>query len=136
MAAMSRNFWPILVGGLLLAGCATVHQNKPEGPSGTTNAVAPAPETATPTPTRGPSKAQGLVTLAFTGDIMMGGSAAHKLKTEGPDSFFAKTSPFLKQADVVMGNLEGPLGLKGKNTVRKKYTVRTWPKPANPRSSR
>ena len=62
------------------------------------------------------------ITLAFVGDIMMGGSAAYKLKTEGPDSFFTYTSPLLKQADIAMGNLEGPLGLAGKNTVKKKYT--------------
>src|ERR1039457_4979926 len=80
-------------------------------------------ETASPSPT--PiviSGSEKTITLAFTGDIMMGGSAAYKLKTEGPDSFFTYTAPFLKQADIAMGNLEGPLGLKGKNTVKKKYT--------------
>lgn len=128
MAAMFKAHWLIPLGILLLTGCATVRQNKPPGPP---EAAGPAPQTQTvPTPTPGPSKAQGLVTLAFTGDIMMGGSSAHKLKTEGPDSFFTKTAPFLKQADLVMGNLEGPLGLTGKNTVHKKYTFLVDPSAA------
>jgi poly-gamma-glutamate synthesis protein (capsule biosynthesis protein) len=53
---------------------------------------------------------------------MMGGTASHKLKSEGPDSFFVHTAPLLQKADLAMGNLEGPLGLQGENTVKKKYT--------------
>jgi len=68
--------------------------------------------------------------LAFTGDIMMGGRAADKLKTEGPDSFFTYTTPLLSRADIAMGNLEGPLGLTGKNTVKKKYTFLVDPSAA------
>src|SRR5581483_7795482 len=61
------------------------------------------------------------ITLAFTGDIMMGGSADHKLKTEGPDSFFTFTRSLIKYADLAMGNLEGPLGTGGTKFPHKKY---------------
>jgi len=94
-------------------GCATV--KKTTTPA-TTESPAP---TSTPEVVIQPSGRT--ITLAFVGDIMMGGSAAYKLKTEGPDSFFTYTAPLLKQADISMGNLEGPLGLAGKNTVKKKY---------------
>jgi poly-gamma-glutamate synthesis protein (capsule biosynthesis protein) len=80
-------------------------------------------EPAPPSPTAVSVPISGqTLTLAFVGDIMMGGSAAHKLKTEGADSFFTATAPLLQQADITMGNLEGPLGLKGKIWVKKKYT--------------
>jgi len=70
------------------------------------------------------------ITLAFTGDIMMGGSAAHKLKTEGPDSFFTHTEALLKQADIAMGNLEGPLGTGGEKFPHKKYNFLVDPSAA------
>ncbi|HEV2355931.1 MAG TPA: CapA family protein [Puia sp.] len=70
------------------------------------------------------------ITLAFTGDIMMGGSAAHKLKTEGPDSFFTHTAPLLKEADIAMGNLEGPLGVGGEKFPHKKYNFLVDPSAA------
>ncbi len=88
-----------------------------------TTGEAPPP---TPTAVIAPSSDK-TITLAFTGDIMMADSAAYKLKTEGPDSFFTYTAPLLKQADIAMGNLEGPLGLKGKKVKGKKYTFLVAP---------
>ncbi len=70
------------------------------------------------------------LTVAFTGDIMMGGSADHKLKTEGPDSFFIHTAPLLKEADLAMGNLEGPLGTGGEKFPHKKYNFLVDPSAA------
>jgi poly-gamma-glutamate capsule biosynthesis protein CapA/YwtB (metallophosphatase superfamily) len=61
---------------------------------------------------------------------MMGGSAAHKLKTEGPDSFFTHTTTLLKQADIAMGNLEGPLGVEGEKFPHKKYNFLVDPSSA------
>jgi poly-gamma-glutamate capsule biosynthesis protein CapA/YwtB (metallophosphatase superfamily) len=68
--------------------------------------------------------------LAFVGDIMMGGSAAHKLKTDGPDSFFVHVAPLLKQADLVTGNLECPLGIGGVKFPNKKYNFLVDPSSA------
>jgi poly-gamma-glutamate synthesis protein (capsule biosynthesis protein) len=111
------------LGGIL--GCAPGLKNvqKADEPAAPPTAtVTPAPQAFEPS--------GGRITLAFTGDIMMGGRAAHKLKTEGPDSFFTETTTLLKQADITMGNLEGPLGLEGKNTVKKKYTFLVDPSAA------
>ncbi len=118
---LSKTRFVFLLTAVLLAvGCAGVRKVTQ------TTGEAPAP---TPTPIAA-STSDKTITLAFTGDIMMADSAAYKLKTEGPDSFFTYTAPFLKQADITMGNLEGPLGLSGKNTVKKKYTFLVNPSAA------
>ena len=87
-----------------------------------------------PTPTSSPTPAplamqtsSQAITLAFTGDIMMGGSAALKLKSQGPDSFFTYTAPLIQQADIAMGNLEGPLGTIGEKFPHKKYNFLVFP---------
>ncbi len=110
---------------LVLGGCAPVQKlvQKP-------GEVPPAPAP-TVSPTPAPMAVSNTpITLAFTGDIMMGGSAAYKLKTEGPDSFFTRTSPLLKQADIAMGNLEGPLGTAGEKFPHKKYNFLVDPSSA------
>ena len=61
---------------------------------------------------------------------MMGGTAAHKLKTAGPDSFFVYTTPLLNQADLAVGNLEGPLGFEGEKFPHKKYNFLVDPSSA------
>ncbi len=113
-----RILYPIMGALLLAMGCAP---NRKMLVQQTQNLPAQA---VSPTPTQIPEKVQSSsqpLTLAFTGDIMMGDSAAHKLKTEGPDSFFTFTAPLLKQADLAMGNLEGPLGTGGDKFPHKKY---------------
>lgn len=102
--------------GVLTVGCAPV-QKLVQKPGEAVPAPSPTPML-TPTPM---AVSNEPVTLAFTGDIMMGGSAAHKLKTEGPDSFFTHTTSLLKEADIAMGNLEGPLGESGEKFPHKKY---------------
>jgi poly-gamma-glutamate synthesis protein (capsule biosynthesis protein) len=118
---LKRNLPALAALGLIL-GCAHVQKTPP-------SSEAPPILTATLTPTAAPSAVK-TTTLAFVGDIMMGGSAAYKLKTEGPDSFFTRTTDLLKLADVVTGNLEGPLGLTGKKTPNKKYTFLVDPSAA------
>ena len=111
----------LLTAALFTAGCGTVQKTvqKNGEPAGTP----------TPAPVVVPASDK-TITLAFVGDIMMGGRAADKLKTEGPDSFFTYTAPLLKQADISMGNLEGPLGLGGNREKGKKYTFLTDPSSA------
>ena len=116
----------LLAAGLMTVGCAQVQKAAPERfsapPTITASPFLTATSTSTPTPTPVVSSSLGqTLTLAFTGDIMMGGSASYKLKTEGPDAFFIHTAPYLKQADIVMGNLEGPLGTSGQKCPHKKY---------------
>jgi len=83
-------------------------------------------ETPTPdSPSSSRRKASRPVTLAFVGDILMGGSAKRKLLNEGPDSFFVNVRDALAQADLCVGNLEGPLGESGKVYVKKTYTFLT-----------
>lgn len=124
----SKRFLLLLAAALWTTGCAGVKRSVQPTPEGTTPALGQAEPAPTPSGEPTPSvpaviKSSGkTLTMAFVGDIMMGGSSSYKLKTEGPDTFFAKTSPFLKQADIVTGNLEGPLGLTGKKVKRKKYT--------------
>jgi poly-gamma-glutamate synthesis protein (capsule biosynthesis protein) len=60
----------------------------------------------------------------------MGGSALPKLKKYGPDSFFVNVKTLLSQADLCVGNLEGPLGNEGQIYVDKKYTFLTPPEAA------
>jgi len=49
------------------------------------------------------------ITLVAVGDIMLGGSAQEVLLKEGYNYPFKKTAPLLAYADIVIGNLEGPL---------------------------
>lgn len=109
----------VLLTGLLLVGCASRQVVKPQE---TTTAAAPiTAATAIPEVTPTPTPSNPNITMAFVGDIMMGGRAANKLKTEGPDSFFIHTAPLLKKADIVVGNLEGPLGLDPTGKDKKKF---------------
>ena len=119
--SLKHILFPIAAALLLAGGCAPTRRIVQETP----NLPAPAPSfSPTPTATAAPKAMETSnqpLTLAFTGDIMMGDSAAYKLKTEGPDSFFTFTAPLLKQADLAMGNLEGPLGTGGDKFPHKKY---------------
>jgi poly-gamma-glutamate capsule biosynthesis protein CapA/YwtB (metallophosphatase superfamily) len=105
----------------LTIGCAGVQKTVQQEP---VPASTPIPVAVTPS--------DKTITMAFVGDIMMGGSAAYKLKTEGPDSFFTNSVTLIKQADIAMGNLEGPLGPKdtGKIWIKKKYTFLVDPSSA------
>lgn len=98
------------------------------------SAIAPATPTPSPTATASPTatvpakkRADRPVTLAFVGDIMMGGSALPKLRKSGPDSYFTHVKDLLAQADACVGNLEGPLGDEGEIYVEKTYTFLTPP---------
>lgn len=49
------------------------------------------------------------ITLVAVGDIMLGGSAQQVLMREGYSYPFTQVAPLLSNADIVIGNLEGPL---------------------------
>ena len=67
------------------------------------------------------------VTIAAVGDLMLGGRTQPFLQEFGPDYPFAEVKPFLEKADVVIGNLESPISLRGTAVAGKKFTLRAGP---------
>ncbi|MFB3047181.1 MAG: CapA family protein [Acidiferrobacterales bacterium] len=94
-------------------------------PAPTPSIIVPAPgEVTSPAAIEpGPAALQ----LAAVGDIMLGGSAVPKLRREGYDYPFLLVQPILRQADVVFGNLEGPLTDAGQAAPDKRYVFRSPP---------
>lgn len=94
-------------------------------PAPTPSIIVPAPgEVTSPAAIEpGPAALQ----LAAVGDIMLGGSAVPELRREGYDYPFLLVQPILRQADVVFGNLEGPLTDAGQAEPDKRYVFRSPP---------
>ncbi len=67
------------------------------------------------------------VTIAAVGDLMLGGRTQPFLQEFGPDYPFAEVKPFLEKADVVIGNLESPISIRGTAVAGKKFTLRAGP---------
>jgi poly-gamma-glutamate synthesis protein (capsule biosynthesis protein) len=66
------------------------------------------------------------VRLAAVGDIMLANVIAQNMATQGVDQPFELVAPYLQQADITFGNLEGTLTERG--TARpKNFTFRTPP---------
>jgi poly-gamma-glutamate synthesis protein (capsule biosynthesis protein) len=56
------------------------------------------------------------ITLMFVGDIMMARGVEYKIQKYGQGDFkfpFLKIQPFISEADLLFGNLEGPISNKG-----------------------
>jgi poly-gamma-glutamate synthesis protein (capsule biosynthesis protein) len=69
------------------------------------------------------------ITLFFVGDIMLDRGVKMKIKNYGKGDYkfpFLKVSQFLKKADLLIGNLEGPISDKGKK-VGSIYSFRMEP---------
>ncbi len=67
------------------------------------------------------------ITIAAVGDIMLGHRAGPYLDREGPGYPFVSVLPVLRQAHVVIGNLESPISLRGTAVENKKFTLRAAP---------
>ncbi len=67
------------------------------------------------------------ITIAAVGDLMLGGRTEPFLKEYGPAYPFAEVMPTLSKADVVVGNLESAISLRGKAVENKKFTLRAGP---------
>jgi poly-gamma-glutamate synthesis protein (capsule biosynthesis protein) len=70
------------------------------------------------------------ITLFFVGDVMLDRGVKRAIKKYGEGDFkfpFLKIIPFLKEADILVGNLEGPVSDKGKK-VGSIYSFRMDPK--------
>lgn len=51
-------------------------------------------------------------TIVFTGDIMTWDRTAELIRREGPDYPFDAAEPIIREADVAVGNLEGPVAVR------------------------
>jgi poly-gamma-glutamate synthesis protein (capsule biosynthesis protein) len=67
------------------------------------------------------------VTIAAVGDLMLGGRAEPFLNEFGTDYPFRDVMPVLRRADIVAGNLESPVSIRGKAVENKKFTLRVGP---------
>ena len=67
---------------------------------------------------------------------MLGGTAAPEMQKYGYDYPFERTQSLLKQAQIVFGNLEGPLTEGGATATPKKYVFRSPPDKVAPALAR
>jgi len=67
------------------------------------------------------------ISLVAVGDIMLGGTAEEVLIENGYDYPFKKVQHLLNDADIVIGNLEGPLTNLCESTLEKEYIFRSPP---------
>jgi poly-gamma-glutamate synthesis protein (capsule biosynthesis protein) len=78
-----------------------------------------------------PNAANDEITIAAVGDIMLGHRAEPYLVTEGPSYPFVHVMPVLRQAQLVIGNLESPISTRGTAMENKQFTLRVGPIAAN-----
>lgn len=78
----------------------------------------------------------GEVRIAAVGDIMLGGTAAPEMEKYGYDYAFDSTRDLLKRAQIVFGNLEGPLTDAGIAARDKQYLFRSPPEKVAPALAR
>ncbi len=74
-----------------------------------------------------PAAPSGSVTIAAVGDIMLGHRAGPYLRRNGPAYPFVHVLPVLREAEVVIGNLECPVSTRGTAVENKKFTLRAGP---------
>lgn len=68
----------------------------------------------------GQAAAPKVVSLAFLGDLMLGGDVSRTLREQAPERFWSDTLPILRRADAVIANLEGPI------TTHERRWQRDW----------
>jgi len=91
-----------------------------QAPAGAQPADAPAEETEEP----GATERDGLVTLAFVGDILPAGSVARLMERHGYDFPFLEAKALLSAADIAAGNLESAITERGTPAENKQYLFR------------
>lgn len=75
-------------------------------------------------------EAPGCARLVFVGDILLGDAAAATLAERGHDHPFAATCALLRDADLAVGNLEGPITLQQPAALQKRWNYRMEPEAA------
>jgi len=109
----------VLVALLWLGACATQPPKPKDEPAVTAMPAIPQ-IAAQPIPTP-------RFSIVGVGDIMLAGTAGPELERYGFDYPFEKTRAILSSADVVLGNLEGPLTTRGEAIQAKEYVFRSPP---------
>jgi len=127
----------LLVTALCLASvsCATRAPPRTEPARAETPQTLPAPKPASQVPAEVKAPAVE-VRIAAVGDIMLGGTAGPEMRKYGYDHPFERTQSLLKQAQIVFGNLEGPLTEGGATETPKKYVFRSPPDKVAPALAR
>ncbi len=64
------------------------------------------------------------IRLLFVGDILLGDSATATIAAEGYDYPFAATRSLIQNADLAIGNLEGPISTTGKRNPKKRWAYK------------
>jgi len=123
-----------------LAGCATAPSTTGEAepePQAEVAAVEPAsPDDEASAAGATEPESPGPVRITLVGDIMLGGSADEFMRRHGYDYAFAGVTGELERADVLFGNLEGPLTNGGEPAPDKTYLFRTPPMEVAPALAR
>ncbi len=113
--------------GFLITACAGTAPSQPEAvPTAKEAAEGALPPEAVATEVR----------LVAVGDIMLGGSAAPEMEKYGYDYPFVHTKPFLEDAHIMFGNLEGPLTDHDVAVEDKQYVFRSPPDKVAPALAR
>jgi poly-gamma-glutamate synthesis protein (capsule biosynthesis protein) len=94
------------------------------------------PSESKPAPAVKPAVRPAELRIAAVGDIMLGGTAAPEMQKYGYDHPFELTKDILKQAQIVFGNLEGPLTDAGAAGTAKQYVFRSPPDKVAPALAR
>ncbi|UVI31913.1 CapA family protein [Paenibacillus spongiae] len=68
------------------------------------------------------------IRLSFVGDILLAASVDKIMQSKGYDYPYAKTLPFLKEPDLMAGNLETPITLRGVPAQDKQFVFKGSPK--------
>ena len=125
---------------LLAAFCAaSVSCATPPAPPEPAPEVIPKAASPTPAPAparKAPEAPSAELRIAAVGDIMLGGTAAPEMQKYGYDHPFEQTKNILKQAQIVFGNLEGPLTDAGTAEAAKQYVFRSPPDKVAPALAR
>ncbi|HEY5683473.1 MAG TPA: CapA family protein [Sulfuricaulis sp.] len=131
----SGRGWRLLVTlfGVLSVSCATPLAPRSMPVPETTPEVQAPVSIPAPLPVPAPLKE---IRIAAVGDIMLGGTAAPELRNFGYDYPFEQTQGILKQAQIVFGNLEGPLTDAGAPATNKQYVFRSPPEKVAPALAR
>lgn len=74
--------------------------------------------------------APGRIRLVFVGDVLLGDAARPMLQRRGYGYPFGATRQLLSAADLAIGNLEGPIALRGRRNRRKRWAYKMPPKAA------
>ncbi|MCR4345893.1 MAG: CapA family protein [Sulfuricaulis sp.] len=123
----------LFMGALCAVSAACATQPVPPSPKPSATVNVPQPVVTPGTPARAVTPE---CHVAAVGDIMLGGTAAPEMRKFGYDYPFELTKDILKQAQIVFGNLEGPLTDDGASETAKQYVFRSPPDKVAPALSR